>query len=544
MTESNVRFTRDAALESLSSESFDLLVIGGGITGAGVALDAASRGLKTALVERDDFASGTSSKSSKMVHGGLRYLQQGEFQLVYEALAERQRLLRNAPHLVYELPFMIPIMQKGGVMPKRIARLLGLAMWQYDLTGGWRIGKRHTRLSKAEALELMPTLREDRLASAYLYYDAGGDDARITLAIARTAAIDHGATVVNHADVIGFEHDASGNVYAARIEADGRQITANAKVIVNATGVWSDETRTMDAGVDPETLRPAKGVHCTVPRSLIQNEVAVVLPVPGDKRSVFVVPWESVTYVGTTDTDYDGDINNPECTADEVEYLLSALNAATGSALTVDDVLGTWAGLRPLVKSSSGGRTADLSRGHKVETSDSGLISINGGKLTTYRNMAADTVNEVMHRLGRKERSKTKKLRLLGATSEPAPSDPWGKHLHGRYGSESSAVLSLIAEDPTLALPLVDGLEYIRAEALFAIRFEMACSISDVLDRRTRARLWKREGAKAAAADVAEMLASELSWSASDKKQALKDYVAELDREFEVSRTSEDASGS
>ncbi|MFV1989368.1 MAG: FAD-dependent oxidoreductase [Acidimicrobiales bacterium] len=531
MTEPHARFTRDAALASLSRESFDLLVIGGGITGAGVALDAASRGLKTALVGRTDFASGTSSKSSKMVHGGLRYLQQGEFQLVYEALAQRQRLLHNAPHLVHELPFMIPIMQKGGVMPRRIARILGLAMWQYDLTGGWRIGKRHKRLSTAEALELMPTLREDHLASAYLYYDAKGDDARITLCIARTAAISYGATMLNYADVTGFAHDDDGHVCAAQITTDDSVLTVQASVIVNATGVWSDETRTLDEGVDPETIRPAKGVHCTVRSELIQNAVAVVLPVPGDKRSVFVVPWGSVTYIGTTDTDYEGDIDNPVCTAEEVDYLLSAVNNATGAGLSSKDVLGTWAGLRPLVKSAPGGRTADLSRGHKVETSESGLISINGGKLTTYRHMAADTVNLVMSRLGKSGRSHTKNLRLLGATDEPAPSDTWGKHLHGRYGSESTAVLSLIAEDPTLAQPLVDGLDYIRAEALYAIRHEMAHCVADVLDRRTRARLWDRAGASHAAADVAGMLAAELSWTATQEKQAIDDYTAELDNE-------------
>ncbi len=316
-------FDRASSLEQLGSTIFDVLVIGGGITGAGVALDAASRGLRTALVERDDFASGTSSKSSKMVHGGLRYLQNGDIRLVYEALRERQRLRRNAPHLVRLLPFLIPLFSKDGLINPKVARALGSAMWMYDLTGGARIGKLHKRLKRAEAVAHMPSLPEERLAGAYLYYDAGADDARLTLTLVRTAAMDHGAVVANHAGVAELLHD-GGRAVGAVVVADGRRIEVRAKAVVNAAGVWSDEVRALDEGGDPDSIRPAKGIHITVPWAKVRNDIAVVVPVPKDKRSVFVVPWLptddggfQLTYIGTTDTDYEGSLDDPQCTADD-----------------------------------------------------------------------------------------------------------------------------------------------------------------------------------------------------------------------------------
>src|SRR4051812_28125762 len=243
-----VTFDRGAALERLATERFDVLVVGGGITGAGVALDAASRGLRTALVERDDFASGTSSKSSKLVHGGLRYLQNGDVRLVYEALAERQRLRKNAPHLVKILPFLIPVFSKDGLINPKIARAMGSAMWMYDLTGGARIGKVHKRLRKEQAVEYMPTLPEDRLAGAYLYYDAQADDARLTLTIARTAALEFGAAIVNGCSIARLEKDGAGRVCGATVLADGSTFTVRAAAVVNATGVWADDVRALDEG--------------------------------------------------------------------------------------------------------------------------------------------------------------------------------------------------------------------------------------------------------------------------------------------------------
>src|SRR5690606_12561953 len=265
-------FDRKENLDRLSVGTYDVLVVGGGITGAGVALDAASRGLRTALVERDDFASGTSSKSSKMVHGGLRYLQQGEVRLVYEALHERSRLMANAPHLVKVLPFLLPIFKgRDGMVPPKLARALGSAMWTYDLTGGARIGKLHKRLSVDETLAHVPTLRRDRLASSYLYFDARADDARLTLALVRTAVLDHGAVAVNGTRVVGVRKDAAGRAAGVFVEAGGHRIDVEAAAVVNATGVWADDVRALDEGEHPDSIRPAKGIHLTVPWSLVRN---------------------------------------------------------------------------------------------------------------------------------------------------------------------------------------------------------------------------------------------------------------------------------
>ena len=310
-------FHRAEMLRHLEHDTFDVLVIGGGITGAGIALDAASRGLRTALVEQYDFAHGTSSKSSKLVHGGLRYLQQGEVNLVYQALHERRRLRSNAPHLVKVLPFMIPVLTKDGVVSRKIARALGSAMWMYDLTGGWRIGKFHKRLKKDAAFAHMPTMPKDKLASAYLYYDATADDARLTLTVLRTAAA-AGATVANSCVVHSVLKDDHGQVNGALVEADGRRITVLAKVVVNAAGVWADDVRSLDEAKHPDSIRPAKGIHITLPWEKVRNDIAVVIPVPKDKRSLFLVPWGEQadgtfahTYVGTTDTDYDGPLVDP-----------------------------------------------------------------------------------------------------------------------------------------------------------------------------------------------------------------------------------------
>jgi glycerol-3-phosphate dehydrogenase len=516
-------------LERLEHDAFDVLVVGAGITGTGVALDAASRGLRTALVERDDFASGTSSKSSKMVHGGLRYLQQGEVRLVYEALRERERLRRNAPHLVSILPFMIPILTKDGVVKRKVARALGSAMWMYDLTGGWRIGRLHRRLRRDAALAHFPTMPAERLASAYLYYDAAVDDARLCLTVARTAA-EHGATVANRCAVVELTHGADGAVDGAIVEADGRRFRVRAAVVVNAAGVWSDEVRTLDEGIDPDSIRPAKGVHVTVPWQKVRNDIAVVIPVPKDRRSLFVVPWGpradgtfDLAYVGTTDTDYDGPLDDPQCTKDDIEYVLRALNASITGEVTEADITGVWAGLRPLVKRAGSSRTADLSRRHAVTTSPAGVVTVTGGKLTTYREMAEDTVDVVLAQLGRRARCRTRRLRLLGGARRPVGVDA---HLYGRYGACAAEVVEPAATDPTLLDPLVTGLDYVRAEALYAVRHEMATTLDDVLTRRTRARLFRRDAALAAAADVAALIAPELGWDDTETARQVADFEA------------------
>jgi glycerol-3-phosphate dehydrogenase len=516
-------FSRSSMLARLEAEAFDVLVIGGGITGVGVALDAMSRGMKTALVERDDFASGTSSKSSKMVHGGFRYLQQGEVRLVYEALHERQRLRRNAPHLVSVLPFMIPILTKDGVVSRKIARAMGSAMWMYDLTGGWRIGKLHRRLKPDKAFAHMPTMQRKRLASAYLYYDAGADDARLCLTVARTAA-NIGAVVANRCGAVEIVKDAKGQAAGAVVDADGRRITVRARAVVNAAGVWSDDVRSLDEAAHPDSLRPAKGVHITIPWHISRNDIAVIIPVPKDKRSLFLVPWGrnpdgtfQHTYVGTTDTDWAGPLDDPQCTKDDIDYVLRALNAALDPALTTPvteaDITGVWAGLRPLVKTASSGRTADLSRRHSVRRSDSGVITVTGGKLTTYREMAEDTIDAVRQMLSSKARCRTKRLRLLGASGyAAAAAGSRAGHLGGRYGALAAEIEALIAEDASLAVPLVPGLPYVRAEAVYAVRHEMATTLDDVLSRRTRALLFDRAATLAAAPAVAELIAPHLRW--------------------------------
>ncbi len=537
-------FDRAEALRRLAAEQFDVLVVGGGITGAGVALDAASRGLRTALVERDDFASGTSSKSSKLVHGGLRYLQQREVGLVYEGLAERQIALRNAPHLVRILPFLIPLFTRDGVISRRLARALGGALWMYDLTGGLRIGKRHKRVSTDQAIGHMQTLRADRVAGGYLYYDAHTDDARLTLTLCRTAAA-HGAVIANYAGVTSLRKDTGGRVRGARVQADGDEVEVRADVVVNAAGVWTDDVRALDEPTHPHSIRPAKGIHITVPWSKVRNDIAVVVPVAKDRRSVFVVPWGDLTYVGTTDTDYDGPLDDPECTADDVAYLLGALNAVMTEPVRTDDVLGTWAGLRPLLRTAANDRTADLSRRHAVRRSESGLVTVTGGKLTTYRRMAAGTVDEVDRLLGKRRRCRTKRLKLLGAKGFEAPPDTGEpsrhQHLAGRYGAEAPLVEALVEGDHELGEPLVPGLPYLKAEAVHAARREMARTLDDVLARRTRARLLARDDSAAAADDVAALVGAELGWDDAERARQVKEYRAAVAAERDAADLPETA---
>ena len=545
-------FNRSDALRRLESTDFDVVVIGGGITGVGCALDAASRGFRVALIERDDFASGTSSKSSKLVHGGIRYLQQGDVRLVYEALAERQILRRNAPHLVKVLPFLIPIFSTKGVVNRKLARAMGTAMWMYDLTGGLRIGKMHKRVSKKQALEWFPTLPAEKLMPSYLYYDAEADDARLVVTVARTAALRFDATLVNRTEVVDLQKDSNGNVNGVTVAADGRTFTVSTKAVVNAAGVWSDDVRALDEAEHPRSIRPAKGVHITVPWSKVRNTVAAVIPVPGDKRSVFVVPWGQFTFVGTTDTDYTGPVDDPQCNENDVEYLLRALNGSITETVTTDDILGTWAGLRPLVADpEASGRTADLSRRHKVRRSASGVVTITGGKLTTYREMAADTIDEVLSevlnsdRITRfRRRSKTKHIKIHGANgyeelieSADTISTLGGdqvRRLADRYGSDATTVLAIAESDPSMAELLVPGLPYLRAEAIFAVRYEMATTVDDILSRRTRARLETRDASADAAAAVAALLAPELGWDDAEQALQVADYRARIDEELEA----------
>ncbi|MGA1555227.1 MAG: FAD-dependent oxidoreductase [Ilumatobacteraceae bacterium] len=544
-------FDRAEMIGRLDGTTFDVLVIGGGITGCGVApAPPPSRGLSVALVERDDFASGTSSKSSKLVHGGLRYLQQGDVLLVKEALRERQRLIHNAPHLVTPLPFLIPVLTKDGPVSTRIAKALRSALWMYDVSGGWRIGHRYRRLRAAEALAHCPTLPADRLSSGFVYYDAEADDARLTLTIARTAAA-HGAVVANRCEVVDLVPGGDGKLTGAvvRDRLDGSRRTISARCVVSAAGVWIDQVRALESASDPTetgSVRPAKGVHVTIPWDLVRNEIAVVIAVPKDRRSLFLVPWGpkpeggfSHCFVGTTDTEHHGDVDDPHTDADDLDYVLRALSHSItpprGRPIGLDDVTAVWAGLRPLVSDASSDRTADLSRRHRISVSDAGLVSVTGGKLTTYRQMAEDTVDVVMDRLGlpvsrRVGRSRTARLRLVGASGSRRSSRT-STHLSSRHGDEADTVARLVDADPSLAAPLVPGLPYLRAEAIHAVREEMAMTLDDVLMRRTRAHLFDRSACRQAAPDVAALIGAELGWSPARITEQVEGYVAVCDAE-------------
>jgi glycerol-3-phosphate dehydrogenase len=555
-------FDRPTALARLGTEHFDVLVIGGGVTGCGVALDATARGLKTALVEARDFASGTSSKSSKLIHGGLRYLTQRDYHLVYEALRERQRLIRNAPHLVHPLPFLIPLFGKDGAVAEGVAKAYSTILWLYDVTGGLRIGHRHRRVGAAEALAHFPALRTDRLVASFLYWDAQADDARLTLALARTAAA-RGAAVANYAPVADLVSE-GGRVRGARLE-DGTVIKA--RTIVNAGGVWSGEVGAL-ASIDGASIsiRPAKGIHVTVRADRLPSDFASVLTVPGDKRSIFVVPWAAdeapgpsgpgrFTYIGTTDTDYDGPLDDPVCTPEDIDYVLAAVNAWTSAKLTRDDITATWAGLRPLISDARSSRTADLSRRHRVIVGSDGMVTVTGGKLTTYRQMAADTVDTVcgaspgrvaraVRRLQKSKASPTVRLTLIGGESGGKPaasvaatagrlgiSDAAYAHLAGRFGSETSAVLELCRGRAELAEPLHPALPYIKAEVVWAQQQEMALTVTDVLARRTRASILDRAAAAEAAEEVARLLGLDAAGGAAQ--------VAEFNALVDVERASE-----
>ncbi|MGO8826915.1 MAG: FAD-dependent oxidoreductase [Acidimicrobiales bacterium] len=541
-------FRRADSLRRLAEEDFDVLVIGGGITGAGVALDAASRGLRTALVEKGDFASGTSSKSSKMVHGGIRYLQQREFRLVYENLAERQRLLDNAPHLVTPLPFLIPLFGRDGVVSKTVARSYSSALWMYDLTGGLRIGERHREVDKDEALAHLPTLKTEHLVAGFLYFDARADDARLTLTLLRTAAIEYGSAVANYAPVTQLTTGGDGAASGAIVRPAGgeaEELRIRARVVVNATGVWADAVRALDEGADPHAIRPAKGVHVTVPAERLPCDIAAVIPVQKDKRSIFVVSWPGtdLVYLGTTDTDYSGPLDDPACTPEDVDYLLEAANNLTTSHLTRADVTGVWAGLRPLLARPTKGhhvseRTADLSRRHTVRVSAHGVVTVTGGKLTTYRKMAQDTVDAVVTQLGespRRRRCVTKSLPLIGATTktrDPVALAQPGARLLTRYGTEAAAVLAVADSRPELLAPAVEGLPYTGAELVYAAREEMARTLDDVLSRRTRASIQRAHATMEAALAVATLIAPDMGWDEQEAADQAARFVESSQKEL------------
>jgi glycerol-3-phosphate dehydrogenase len=532
-------FERDDALAAFAGGQYDVVVVGAGMTGAGVALDAASRGLKVALIEAGDIASGTSSKSSKMVHGGLRYLQQREFRLVYENLRERQRLLENAPYLVRPLPFLIPLFGKNPVVTKALVKGYSTALRLYEITGGWRIGTRYRRITSQEAVEHLPTLDPEHLAAGFIYLDARGDDARVALTLARTAALDFGADVANYVRAMGFTHGPGGRVtqVTCRNELDNSTFTISTKTVVNATGVWADDIFAMAEQESSHRITPAKGVHLSVPRDRLPADLAAVLNVPGDRRSIFVVPFEEApyTFIGTTDTAYQGELDSPDCTPEDVEYLLNAVNAWTTSHLSVDDVTGVWAGLRPLLAPKDGAklseRTADLSRRHQVTDSKDGVVHITGGKWTTYRQMAEDTVDALRPYFTGLKKVRTKKLRLHGVSSW-RPGNERETHLYRRFGADTGELLALIEAEPSLGETMIEGQPYLGAEFVYSARHEMATSLTDLLTRRARAHLHDARATLAGAPGIARIVAPVLNWSDEETDRQVSQYRSLVQKEL------------
>ncbi|ABB12192.1 glycerol-3-phosphate dehydrogenase/oxidase [Burkholderia lata] len=524
-----LRVNRDEHLARLETDTFDVLIVGGGVTGAYAAFDASLRGLRVALVEKSDFASGTSSKSSKMVHGGLRYIEQGNLGLVRHSLLERQRLRRNARHLVQRLPFLFPVMEREGVFDARLAKAFESLLWTYDIAGGWREGILHQKLTKAEVLSHCPTFNETYLTGGFLYFDARVDDARLTLNLVRTAAF-HGAAVANHARVVELTRDGHGKVDGAIVHADGRERRIRARVVVMATGVWlRDWTGARKGDTAALQVRPAKGVHVAIPWLKIRNDCTVTIPVPGRNRRATITRWGNVSYLGTTDEDYDGDLDDVHCTRQELDFLLEGARSALKVDLNADDVVGSIAGCRPLV-GPPGGKTIEMKRNHEIHVAPDGLVTIVGGKLTTSRHMAEQTIDTVGKLLGRRTRCHTKSAYLLGAAGyDPqaiVASGGLAAHLGERYGTEARFVGDLADAAPSLLAPIVEGLPYSEAEVLYAVRHEFARSVDDVLSRRTRARLMARDASARAAPRVGEILKAELGLSDAAVASQVRDYVA------------------
>lgn len=535
---------RRRTLDALARESFDVLVIGGGITGAGVARDAALRGLRTALVEQDDFASGTSSRSSRLVHGGVRYLEHGQLRLVFESSAERRTLRRIAPHLVRPLAFVWPVYTGARVPRWKLAA--GLAL--YDLLALFRNVGRHERLSAAGVLAHEPCIGERGLTGGARYWDAATDDARLTLATIR-AAIAAGAVVLNHARVVALS-SAGGRVGGATVMdvATGERITVRARVVVNATGPWSDAVERLAGTERRPAVRGSKGVHVCVARDRIRNSGAVTVIARSDGRVMFVLPAGDFTIIGTTDS---YEVVAPEevrASEADVAYLLDAANHYfPGARLGRDDVVSAWAGLRPLMASDGAdGDPGAASREHVITSRVPGLVSVTGGKLTTYRVMGSQVVDAVQRALGGPRTvSRTARLPLAGGNLNDVPAEIADataltrdvtiatRLVHG-YGSEWRSVWALVAADPSLAERVDPTRPYLMAELRHALNEELASTLGDLLIRRTPIAFETRDNGRSAARCVAPRVAHWLDWTADETHAAIEAYDAEVRRMFAV----------
>ena len=537
---------RAAAWERLGSEQFDVVVIGGGVVGAGCALDAATRGLKVALVEARDFASGTSSRSSKMFHGGLRYLEQLEFGLVREALHERELSLTTlAPHLVKPLPFLFPLTKRVWERP-----YIAAGIFLYDQLGGAKSVPPQRHLTKSGALRLAPGLKRSSLIGGIRYYDTVVDDARHTMMVARTAA-HYGAVVRTSTQVVSLLREGDRVVgVAIRDSEDGAVTEVHGHVVINATGVWTDEIQALSRERGRFRVRASKGVHIVVPRDRIVSEVAIILRT--EKSVLFVIPWGTHWIIGTTDTDWNLDLAHPAATKVDIDYILNTVNTVLATPLTHDDIDGVYAGLRPLLAGESE-ETSKLSREHAVAVPSPGLVAIAGGKYTTYRVMAADAVDAAAEFIPtRVAPSITEKVPLMGADgyfalvnqtqSVGARYDlhPYRvRHLLDRYGSLIDEVLQLAVDRPELLEPITEAPVYLRVEAAYAAAAEGALHLEDILSRRMRISIEYPHRGVDCAREVAETVAPILNWSPADVDREVATYLARVEAEV-LSQTQPD----
>jgi glycerol-3-phosphate dehydrogenase len=557
---------RAADLARLRRERFDVVVVGGGVTGAGAAVDAASRGLRVALVEARDIGAGTSSRSSKLVHGGLRYLEQLDFGLVHEALRERGLLADSlAPHLVRPLPFLVPL-PAGALQGNLLRTYYGAGVALYDVFAGLRGGMPHHRhLTAAGARRIFPSLREGTIGGAIRYYDAQVDDARLVVTLARTAA-SLGAAIVTGVSATGFLRSAR-EVTGVRVteKETGETIDVAARTVICATGVWSDDIAEMLAANNGGPVRPglrvraSKGVHLVVPRSAISGESGLILRT--DSSVLFVIPWGGHWIIGTTDTDWSLDRAHPAASARDIDYLLGQVNTVLDRPLSTADIEGVYAGLRPLL-SGENESTSALSREHAVTEPMLGLMLVAGGKLTTYRVMAADVVDRAVRRLAPLEgagsgvpASRTDALPLLGADGyrrmwsnradlarRHGVSAGVLEHLLERYGSLALDVLAAVGTSPELGRPLPGAPEYLSAEIAYAASAEGARHLDDALARRTRVSIETTHRGTESAEAAAALMGGVLHWDAKTRRREVQRYLARVEAERESQRMPDDRS--
>ena len=564
--------TRAQMWESLGDE-VDVFVIGGGINGAGIARDASRRGLRVAVVEKDDLASGTSSRSSKLVHGGLRYLESYEFSLVFESVSERRILLDLAPHLVNPLGFLFPVYKAS----RKNLSVIKAGMWLYDGLSLFRSPKRHKSYSAKAVRELEPALQHEGLRGAPLYYDCSTDDARLSLEVALDAT-HAGAIVLTHAEATSLIEE-EGRVVGAKLRSrlGGAEKEVRAKVVINATGPWTDRIREMSSADATKLLRPTKGVHLVVEREKLPIKNAIVCFHPNDDRVLFAIPWGDRSYVGTTDTDFDGDFDDLYATREDIDYLLEATAVYfPNHPLTKDDVIATWAGLRPLIDPGAGGhempttsvtqegakegadkttKESAISREHQILVGEDGMITVAGGKLTTFRKMSAEVVDtairvlKLYHGLTQEPgESRSDKAPLPGALGWPEDDDhekvvarvlkvaegvldeEISRHLTNTYGVVALQVAGLTVADKSLATPLIEGRPEILAQVDWAVHRELAATVTDVMLRRTQLFYRDLDQGLPAVSAVADRMSELLGWTPEQRERSIQEYREEVAR--------------